>query len=65
MRAEQRGYSDQVVMGNPATTLLAASQNVYLRAFQGRGKTGGERPHKRLSKFDPLLASRVPWVRKA
>ena len=27
-------------------------------------KTGGERAHKMLSKFDPLRASRVTWVRR-
>ena len=41
------------------TARLAASQKVYPWASDRLGETGGERPHERLSKFDPLRTSRA------
>jgi len=35
-----------------------SGQKVYPWAFPGRGKTGSERPQKRLSKFDPFRTTR-------
>jgi len=39
--------------------LLAPSHRVYPWASDRLGETGGERPHERLSKFDPLRTSRA------
>jgi hypothetical protein len=41
------------------TAPLAPSHRVYPCTSDRSGKTGGERPHKRLSKFDPLRTSRA------
>jgi len=59
-----RKESQQVPDGASVNARMEGRQKVYSWAFRGRGRTGGERPHKRLLKFDAFRTSGVAGSEK-